>query len=44
MKIAYTKNILIYKIILLFIFIINNETSKGKNQVHPHHIKRTPSY
>jgi hypothetical protein len=44
MKIAYTTNILIYQIIWLSIFIINNETSKGKNQVQPHHIKRTPSY
>jgi len=29
---------------LLFIFIIDNETSKVKNQAHPHHIKRTPLY
>jgi len=44
MKIAYTINLLNKQIILLFIYILNKQTSKGKNQVHPHHIKRTPSY
>jgi hypothetical protein len=45
MKITHTKNILVYQIIWLFIFILNNVTSKEKNQVHPiilnapHHIK-----
>ena len=44
MKIAYTINLLYKQIILLFIYILNKQTSKGKNQVQPHHIKRTPSY
>mgnify|MGYP000129433567 CR=1 FL=1 len=45
MKIAYTINLSYKQIILLFIYIINKQTSKGKNQVHPiilnapHHIK-----
>jgi hypothetical protein len=44
MKTTCTKNIFNITIFMVFIFILNNKTSKGKNQVYPHHIKRTPSY
>jgi len=44
MKIACTINLRHKQIISLFIYIINKQASKGKNQVHPLHIKRTPSY
>jgi len=44
MEIAYTIKKQHTQIILLFICNLNKQTSKDKNQAHPHHIKRTPSY